>query len=97
MAVPVEPVLFMKATSAICGPDDDVVIPRGSKKSDWEVELGVVDDSLRLEGREVGQLFKRADEFRPAIRVAAVIDCVRPYENIGRSEHLGPGEGRAGT
>jgi 2-keto-4-pentenoate hydratase/2-oxohepta-3-ene-1,7-dioic acid hydratase in catechol pathway len=42
MAVPVEPVLFMKATSAICGPDDDVVIPRGSKKSDWEVELGVV-------------------------------------------------------
>jgi 2-keto-4-pentenoate hydratase/2-oxohepta-3-ene-1,7-dioic acid hydratase in catechol pathway len=42
MAVPAEPVVFMKATSAICGPDDDVVIPRGSKKSDWEVELGVV-------------------------------------------------------
>jgi 2-keto-4-pentenoate hydratase/2-oxohepta-3-ene-1,7-dioic acid hydratase in catechol pathway len=42
MAVPAEPVLFMKASSAICGPDDDVVIPRGSKKTDWEVELGVV-------------------------------------------------------
>jgi 2-keto-4-pentenoate hydratase/2-oxohepta-3-ene-1,7-dioic acid hydratase in catechol pathway len=42
MAVPIEPIIFMKATSAICGPDDDVVIPRGSKKSDWEVELGVV-------------------------------------------------------
>jgi len=42
MAVPAEPVLFMKATSAICGPNDDVVIPRGSTKSDWEVELGVV-------------------------------------------------------
>jgi 2,4-diketo-3-deoxy-L-fuconate hydrolase len=42
MPVPAEPVLFMKATSSICGPDDDVVIPRGSKKSDWEVELGVV-------------------------------------------------------
>jgi 2-keto-4-pentenoate hydratase/2-oxohepta-3-ene-1,7-dioic acid hydratase in catechol pathway len=42
MAVPAEPVLFMKATSAICGPNDDVVIPRGSKKTDWEVELGVV-------------------------------------------------------
>jgi 2,4-didehydro-3-deoxy-L-rhamnonate hydrolase len=42
MAVPNEPVVFMKATSAICGPDDDVVLPRGSKKSDWEVELGVV-------------------------------------------------------
>jgi 2-keto-4-pentenoate hydratase/2-oxohepta-3-ene-1,7-dioic acid hydratase in catechol pathway len=42
MAVPAEPVLFMKATSAICGPFDDVVIPRGSTKTDWEVELGVV-------------------------------------------------------
>ena len=42
MAVPAEPVLFMKATSAICGPNDNVVIPRGSQKTDWEVELGVV-------------------------------------------------------
>ena len=41
-ALPEEPILFMKATSAICGPNDNVVIPRGSKKSDWEVELGVV-------------------------------------------------------
>ncbi|MBP7242493.1 fumarylacetoacetate hydrolase family protein [Amaricoccus sp.] len=42
MAVPSEPVIFMKATSAICGPNDDVVIPRGSLKTDWEVELAVV-------------------------------------------------------
>ena len=42
MAVPVESVVFMKASSCICGPDDDIVIPRGSKKTDWEVELGVV-------------------------------------------------------
>ena len=42
MPVPVEPVIFMKATSSICGPDDKIVIPRGSKKTDWEVELGVV-------------------------------------------------------
>jgi len=42
MEVPKEPVLFFKATSAICGPYDDVIIPRGSTKSDWEVELGVV-------------------------------------------------------
>jgi 2-keto-4-pentenoate hydratase/2-oxohepta-3-ene-1,7-dioic acid hydratase in catechol pathway len=42
MAVPAEPILFMKATSAICGPNDDIVIPRGSHKTDWEVELGVV-------------------------------------------------------
>ncbi len=42
LAVPPEPVLFMKATSAVCGPNDDVIIPRGSVKTDWEVELGVV-------------------------------------------------------
>ena len=42
MAVPAEPVLFMKATSAICGPYDPLIIPRGSQKTDWEVELGVV-------------------------------------------------------
>ncbi|MCA8030953.1 fumarylacetoacetate hydrolase family protein [Burkholderia cepacia] len=42
MAVPTEPVLFMKATSAIVGPDDDVEIPPGAEKVDWEVELGVV-------------------------------------------------------
>ena len=42
MDVPSEPVLFMKATSAICGPYDPIIIPRGSTKTDWEVELGVV-------------------------------------------------------
>ncbi|MEJ7138141.1 fumarylacetoacetate hydrolase family protein [Amphibiibacter pelophylacis] len=42
MAVPPEPVVFNKWTSAIVGPDDDVEIPRGSQKTDWEVELGVV-------------------------------------------------------
>jgi 2-keto-4-pentenoate hydratase/2-oxohepta-3-ene-1,7-dioic acid hydratase in catechol pathway len=52
MAVPVEPVVFMKATSAIMGPDDNVVIPRGSEKTDWEVELGVV----------IGKVAKYVDE-----------------------------------
>ena len=42
MQVPPEPVVFNKWTSAIIGPDDDVEIPRGSVKTDWEVELGVV-------------------------------------------------------
>ncbi|SFK53953.1 fumarylacetoacetate hydrolase family protein [Shimia haliotis] len=42
MPIPEEPILFMKATSAIVGPDDPVILPRGSEKSDWEVELGVV-------------------------------------------------------
>lgn len=40
--VPAEPVIFNKWTSAICGPNDDVEIPRGSEKTDWEVELGVI-------------------------------------------------------
>jgi 2,4-diketo-3-deoxy-L-fuconate hydrolase len=42
MKVPSEPVIFMKATSAICGANDDIVIPLGGTKTDWEVELGVV-------------------------------------------------------
>ncbi|MGH8025712.1 MAG: fumarylacetoacetate hydrolase family protein, partial [Pseudoxanthomonas sp.] len=42
MQVPDEPVLFMKATSSIMGPNDDVIIPKNSVKTDWEVELGVV-------------------------------------------------------
>jgi 2,4-diketo-3-deoxy-L-fuconate hydrolase len=42
MAVPAEPVIFFKATTALVGPNDDVIIPKGSTKTDWEVELAVV-------------------------------------------------------
>jgi len=42
MEVPPEPIIFMKATSAVTGPNDDVLIPKNSFKSDWEVELGVI-------------------------------------------------------
>ena len=42
MALPAEPILFMKATSCISGPDDSIVLPRGSLKTDWEVELAVI-------------------------------------------------------
>ena len=42
LPIPAEPVLFMKATSSINGPDDDVVLPPGAEKGDWEVELGIV-------------------------------------------------------
>ena len=52
MKVPAEPIIFMKATSSIIGPDDDLEIPRGSQKTDWEVELGVV----------VGKTAKYVDE-----------------------------------
>jgi 2,4-diketo-3-deoxy-L-fuconate hydrolase len=52
MQVPPEPVVFNKWTSAICGPDDAVQIPRGSTKTDWEVELGVV---IGLGGRYIAE------------------------------------------
>jgi 2-keto-4-pentenoate hydratase/2-oxohepta-3-ene-1,7-dioic acid hydratase in catechol pathway len=42
MKVPAEPIIFMKATSSIVGPNDEIEIPKGSAKTDWEVELGVV-------------------------------------------------------
>lgn len=42
MPVPPEPIIFMKATSALCGPDDPILIPKGSERTDWEVELAVI-------------------------------------------------------
>lgn len=51
-AVPAEPIVFAKWTSAICGPNDDIEIPRGSTKTDWEVELGVV---IGLGGRYIAE------------------------------------------
>ncbi len=60
MQLPPEPVLFMKATSAICGPNDDIWIPRGAQKTDWEVELGVV----------IGKPAKYVDEDRAFEHVA---------------------------
>ena len=42
MEVPKEPIIFMKANSAICGPDDPIIVPKGSEKTDWEVELAVI-------------------------------------------------------
>ena len=63
MAYPEQPILFMKATSAICGPNDDVVIPWGSKKTDWEVELGVV----------IGDVARRVPEERALDYVAGYL------------------------
>jgi 2-keto-4-pentenoate hydratase/2-oxohepta-3-ene-1,7-dioic acid hydratase in catechol pathway len=42
MPIPKEPIVFMKTVTSLCGPNDTVVIPKGSKKSDWEVELGII-------------------------------------------------------
>jgi 2,4-diketo-3-deoxy-L-fuconate hydrolase len=49
MAIPTEPILFMKATTCISGPCDAIVIPRGSVKTDWEAELGIVIGSIARE------------------------------------------------
>ncbi len=61
--IPDEPVLFMKATSAICGPYDGLVLPRGSLKTDWEVELGVV----------IGQTARYVTEERALDHVAGFV------------------------
>lgn len=58
--LPAEPVLFFKAPSAVCGPDDGVEIPRGSRKTDWEVELAVV----------IGARGKHIDESRALEHIA---------------------------
>lgn len=50
--LPTEPVLFSKATSAICGPNDNVILPKGAKKTDWEVEFGIV---IGTEARNVAK------------------------------------------
>src|SRR5690606_26890292 len=42
LPIPPEPIIFMKAVTAICGPDDDTVMPQGGSKLDWEVELAIV-------------------------------------------------------
>lgn len=46
MAIPKEPIVFMKATTSLSGADDPIMLPKGSKKTDWEVELGVVIGSV---------------------------------------------------
>jgi len=63
MEIPKEPILFLKATNTVVGPEDDLLIPRGSQKTDWEVELGVV---IGKEGRYLTSL----DEAR---------DCIAGY------------------
>jgi 2,4-didehydro-3-deoxy-L-rhamnonate hydrolase len=63
LPLPEQPILFMKATTAICGPNDDVIIPWGSKKTDWEVELGVV----------IGDVARRVPEERALDFVAGYL------------------------
>lgn len=57
MEIPKEPILFLKATNTVIGPNDDVLIPRHSQKTDWEVELGVI---IGKEARYLGSLDEAA-------------------------------------
>jgi 2-keto-4-pentenoate hydratase/2-oxohepta-3-ene-1,7-dioic acid hydratase in catechol pathway len=65
MAIPKEPIIFLKSLSAFSGPNDDVKIPRGAKKTDWEVELGVV----------IGRLARSVPENEAMDHVAGYCVC----------------------
>jgi 2-keto-4-pentenoate hydratase/2-oxohepta-3-ene-1,7-dioic acid hydratase in catechol pathway len=79
MAVPKEPIVFMKATSSIGGPDDAVVIPRGSQKSDWEVELAVA----------IGRPARYVEEADALNHVAGYLICNDVSEREFQSERGG--------
>ena len=88
MPVPAEPIIFMKATSSICGPNDDVVLPRGSLKSDWEVELGVV----------IGKPAKYVDEGDAlSTSPASASSTTSPSGRISSRERGSGSRGRART
>ena len=65
MEHPPEPILFMKATSSLCGPDDPIIIPRGAQRTDWEVELAIV----------IGSRAHCADETAAAAAIAGYTVC----------------------
>jgi 2-keto-4-pentenoate hydratase/2-oxohepta-3-ene-1,7-dioic acid hydratase in catechol pathway len=79
MAVPPEPVIFAKYTSAICGPDDPILIPRGSEKTDWEVELAVV----------IGKRAKYVPEADAMAHVAGYMVCNDVSERSFQIERSG--------
>jgi len=79
MEVPKEPIIFMKATSSICGPNDDIIIPKNSMKSDWEVELGVI----------IGKEAKYIEENQSQDHIAGYCVVNDLSEREFQLEHLG--------
>ena len=77
MPIPTEPVVFMKATSAIIGPNDDVLLPAGSKKGDWEVELAFV----------IGKTARNVSESNALEHVAGYTICNDVSEREWQLEH----------
>jgi 2-keto-4-pentenoate hydratase/2-oxohepta-3-ene-1,7-dioic acid hydratase in catechol pathway len=79
LPIPSEPIIFMKATSCIVGPNDDVMLPRGSMKGDWEVELGIV----------MGATARYVDEASALDYVAGFCVCNDVSEREYQIERLG--------
>jgi 2-keto-4-pentenoate hydratase/2-oxohepta-3-ene-1,7-dioic acid hydratase in catechol pathway len=77
MPIPTEPVVFMKAISALSGPNDDVILPKGSTKGDWEVELAVV----------IGKETKNVSEEQAMEYVAGYTICNDVSEREWQLEH----------
>ena len=86
MAIPAEPVVFGKWTSAIVGPDDDVQIPRGSTRTDWEVELGVVSG-------EGGRYIAQEDALRHVAGYCVVNDVSEREYQLERGGQWDKGKG----
>ena len=86
MAIPEEPIIFMKATSAVCGPDDDVVLPPDAQKGDWEVELGVV---IGRECRYVSE----ADAMRHVAGFCVINDLSERHYQLERGGQWDKGKG----
>jgi 2,4-didehydro-3-deoxy-L-rhamnonate hydrolase len=86
LAVPAEPVLFTKAISCLSGPNDDVMLPKGSRKSDWEVELGVVIGT-------VARYVARADALRYVAGYCVVNDVSEREYQIERGGTWDKGKG----
>ncbi|MGV3770303.1 MAG: fumarylacetoacetate hydrolase family protein [Sphingobium phenoxybenzoativorans] len=87
--VPKEPVMFMKAISAIAGPDDDVPMPRGSTKMDWEIELGIV---VGTRARYV----EKAGALRHIAGYVLVNDISERFDQIERGGTWDKGKGHDG-
>ncbi len=79
LSVPPEPVIFAKYTSAVCGPNDPIIIPRGSKKTDWEVELAFV----------IGKGGKYIDQADAMAHVAGYMICNDVSERAFQTERSG--------
>lgn len=79
LRVPPEPIVFMKATSSICGPNDDIEIPRTSEKTDWEIELGVV----------IGARAKNIEEADAMARIAGYCTVNDVSERAFQAERKG--------